>query len=199
MDRYAMAPALRGQKIDEGAIAADDAGLRTPSAIHPFVPKRQDAGSLGVGRVIALDHPLDGMPQSIVLGAGEMPSQELGDSQIVLQFLQRLVKLCLTRILRLLAREPSVFDGPLRTFDRQQRKPRLAQQAVRDGRLAMDEFGPALRRVSELSSWKGMDTPAASVSRFQFGDPLARPPELAGGHQACAPRAGTETVLCMRK
>ena len=46
----------------EGAIATGDACLRTPCAIHPFLAKRQSAGSLRVGRVVALDHPLDGMP-----------------------------------------------------------------------------------------------------------------------------------------
>ena len=62
MNRNTMVAALRCQKFDEGAIAADYAGLRIPSAIHPFFPKRQDAGPLRVGRVVALDHPLDGMP-----------------------------------------------------------------------------------------------------------------------------------------
>src|SRR5258705_13251860 len=84
-----------------------------------------------------------------------MPSQEFSDGQIVLQFLQRLVKLRFMRVLRSLAREPSVFDGPLRSFDCQQRKLRLAQQAVGDRSLAMDEFGAALRRVSGLCSRKG--------------------------------------------
>jgi hypothetical protein len=61
MDRNAMVAALRGQKFDEGAIAADDASLRIPPASHPVFPKRQDAGPLRVGRVVALDHPLDGI------------------------------------------------------------------------------------------------------------------------------------------
>jgi hypothetical protein len=86
----------------------------------------------------------------IVGGAGEMLPQKFGDRQIVLQFFPRLVKLCLMKILRSPVREHSVFDGPLHAFDRQQRKPRLAQQAARDGRLAMDELGTAFRRVSEL-------------------------------------------------
>ena len=39
-------------------MAADYASLPTPSAIHPFVPKRQNAGSLGVGpRIPALHEP----------------------------------------------------------------------------------------------------------------------------------------------
>src|ERR1700724_4414349 len=105
MDRSAMVAALRCQKLDEGAIAPDYAGLRIPSAIHPFFSKRQDAGPLRVGRVVALDHPLDGMPEPTVLGTGEMPSQEFGDGHIVLQFLQHFVELCLVRISRFLPRE----------------------------------------------------------------------------------------------
>src|ERR1700736_3540511 len=53
MDRNTMVAALHCQKFDEGAIAADYAGLRIPSAIHPFFPKRQDAGPLRVGRVVS--------------------------------------------------------------------------------------------------------------------------------------------------
>jgi hypothetical protein len=49
----------------------------------------------------------------------------------------------------------------------------------------MDEFGTAFRRVSELRSRKRMDAPAASVSRFQYRDPLAGASELAHSHQAC--------------
>src|ERR1700737_2158975 len=122
-----------------------------------------------------------------------MPSQEFGDCQILLQFLQRLVELWLMRILRLLPRELPVLHRPLRTLDRQQRKPRLAQQAVRDRSLAMDEFGSALRRVSEVGRRKRMDAPAASVTRLQYGHSLARTSELAGGHQArgsCADEIG---------
>src|ERR1700722_6991340 len=114
-----------------------------------------------------------------------MPSEEFGDGQIVLQFLQRLVELCLTRILRLLSRELPVLHRPLRTLDRQQRKPRLAQQTVRDRSLAVDEFGTAFRRISELGIRKRMDAPAASVTRLQYGHSLARAGEFAGGHQAC--------------
>jgi hypothetical protein len=62
MDCHAVLSALRGQKINEGAVAAGDARLRTPSAIHPFVAKRQRTGPLGISRVIALDHPLDRTP-----------------------------------------------------------------------------------------------------------------------------------------
>ena len=62
MDSNAVLAALRGQKINKGAVAAGDARLRSPSAIHPFVAKRQRAGPLGVGRVVAFDHALNGMP-----------------------------------------------------------------------------------------------------------------------------------------
>src|ERR1700676_1048888 len=127
-----------------------------------------------------------------------MPSQELGDGQIVLQCLHRLMELCLMRILRFFPRELPVLHRPLLTVDRQKRKPRLAQQAVRDRSLAVDEFGSAFRRVTELRSRKGKDTPAASVSRFQYGDLLARPPELAGGHQACGAGTDNDDVVWIR-
>src|SRR5258708_33519136 len=183
MDRKAMVATPRGQRCDEGAIAADDAGLRIPPAIHPFFSKRQGAGPLRVGRVVALDHPLNGMPQPTVLRTGETPSQEFGDGQIVLQFLQRLVELCPMRILRFLPRELPVLHRPLRTLDLQQRKPRLAQQPVRERSPAMDAFGSALRQLSEVGRRKRMDAPAASVSRLQYGHSLAPAAEFAGGHQ----------------
>src|SRR6202023_194199 len=105
MNRNAMAGAPCSQKFEEGTIATGDASLFAPSAIHPLVAKRQGAGPLRVGRVVALDHPLDGMPEPTVLGTGEMPSQEFGDGHIVLQFLQHFVELCLVRISRFLPRE----------------------------------------------------------------------------------------------
>src|SRR6267142_5039309 len=37
-----------------------------------------------------------------------------------------------------------------------------------------------------------------SVSRFQYGDPLAGPPQLAGGHQACGACADDDDVFCMQ-
>src|ERR1700731_2582390 len=103
-----------------------------------------------------------------------MPSQEFGDGHIVLQFLQHFVELFLVRISRFLPRELPVIHRPLRALDRQQRKPRLAQQAVRDRSLAMNEFGSAFGRVTELRSRKRMDSPAASVSRLQYAHLLAR-------------------------
>src|ERR1700676_2263773 len=123
-----------------------------------------------------------------------MPSQEFGDGQIILQFLQRLVELCLMRILRFLPRERPVLPRPMRTVDRQKRKPRLAQQAVRDRSLAMDEFGTACRRLSEPRSRKGMDAPAAPVSRFQHRHLPAGTSEFAGGHQACSACADYDDV-----
>ena len=100
-------------------------------------------------------------------------------------------------ILRFSVRELSVFDGPLHACDRQQRKPRLAQQAARDGRLAMDEFGAGFRRVAELSSRKRMDAPTAPVSRLQYGHSLARAGEFAGGHQACGACADDDDLAWM--
>src|ERR1700720_539865 len=179
-------------------MAAGDASLFAPSAIHPFFPKRQDAGPLRVGRVVALDHRLDGMPEPTVLGTGEMPSQEFGDGHIVLQFLQHFVELCLVRISRFLPRELPVLHRPLRTLDRQQRKPRLAQQAVRDRSLAMDEFGSALRRISEVGKRKRMDAPAASVSRLYYGHSLVLAGEFARGHQACGARADDDDMARTR-
>jgi hypothetical protein len=74
MDRNPMVATPRSQKFDEGTVATGDASLRTPSAIHPFVAKRQGAGPLRIGRVVALDHPLDGPPEPVVFGAGEIAS-----------------------------------------------------------------------------------------------------------------------------
>src|SRR5260221_14764950 len=108
-----------------------------------------------------------------------MSPQKFGDGHVVLQFLQRLVKPCLMSILRFLPRELPVLHRPLHTLDRQQREPRLAQQAVRDRSLAMDEFGSAFRRVSEVGRRKRMDAPATSVSRLQYGHSLARAGEFA--------------------
>ena len=53
----------------------------------------------------------------------------------------------------------------------------------------MDEFGAAFGRVSEFTSRKRMDAPAAPVSRFQYCHLPARTPEFAGGHQTCGTRA----------
>src|SRR4030088_1260449 len=69
----------------------------SPSTIHPLIAKRQSAGPLGVGRVVALDHALDGVPQPSVLGAREISPQEFRDRQIVLQFSQRLAELHLMK------------------------------------------------------------------------------------------------------
>src|SRR6202043_2929861 len=102
------------------------------------------------------------------------------------------------RILRFLPRELPVLHRPLRTLDRQQRKPRLAQQAVRDRSLAMDELGSALRRVSEVGRRKRMDAPAASVSRLKYGHSLARASEFAGGNQACGACTDNDDVVWIR-
>src|ERR1700688_4428518 len=59
----------------------------------------------------------------------------------------------------------------------------------------MDEFGSALRRVSEVGRRKRMDAPAASVSRLQYGHSLARAGEFAGGHQACGACADDDDVV----
>src|SRR5882757_10640707 len=99
--------------------------------------------------------------------------------------------------LRCLPRKFSVLRRPLGTPDRQQRKPRLAQQAMRDGRLAMNELGASLRRVPELGSGQRMDAPAASVTRFHYGHSLARAGEFAGGRQACSACADDNDVVRM--
>src|SRR3982074_3821793 len=59
----------------------------------------------------------------------------------------------------------------------------------------MDEFGSALRRVSELGRRKRIDAPAASVSRLQYGHFLARAGELACGHQARRARAYDDNMI----
>jgi len=59
----------------------------------------------------------------------------------------------------------------------------------------MDELGATVRRVSELSSWKGMDAPAASVTRFQYGHLLASASELARGHQARGTGADDDNLV----
>src|SRR6202166_5381526 len=73
MDFCAMATVLRQQKIDEGAVTAGDAVLRAPFPAHPLIPKRQRTGPLGIGRVVAFDHPLDRMPQPGVFWAVATP------------------------------------------------------------------------------------------------------------------------------
>jgi hypothetical protein len=83
----------------------------------------------------------------------------------------------------------------LHTLDRQQRKPRLAQQAVRDRSLAMDKFGSAFRRVSKPGSRQRMDAPATSISRLQYGHSPAGAGEFAGGHQASRACADDDDVL----
>jgi hypothetical protein len=61
----------------------------------------------------------------------------------------------------------------------------------------MDEFGTAFRRVSELRNRNRMDAAAASIARFEYRDPLARPPELAGGHQTRGSGADDYDVFCL--
>src|SRR5258708_7148485 len=111
-----------------------------------------------------------------------MPSQEFGDGQIVLQFLQRLVELCLMRILRFLPRELPVLRRPLRTLDWQQRKPRLAQQAARDGCWAIglrvggvEDARCALRAVHGWTEDQ-MIKLSSSTNPARRNAPLAPPP-----------------------
>jgi hypothetical protein len=61
----------------------------------------------------------------------------------------------------------------------------------------MDEFGSALRRVSEVGRRKRMYAPAASLSRLQNGHSLARAAEFAGGHQARSACADDDDVVWM--
>ena len=99
---------------------------------------------------------------------------------------------------RVLARELAFHDGPLRPFDRDQRKSSFAEQRTRDRRFAMDEFGAALRRIAELDSRKRVDAAATSVSRFKHGHFLARAPEFAGDHQTRGTCADDDNMVRVR-
>jgi hypothetical protein len=127
-----------------------------------------------------------------------MPLQEIGDSDVGFQFRQDLMKVIGAGIRRLISRERALNHVQPRSLNRLQRKSRLAQQAARDRRLAVHEFGTALRRISELRSRKRMDAATASASRFQYRHPLARPPELAGCHQPCGSGSDDDDVFCPR-
>src|SRR5262245_26730997 len=61
----------------------------------------------------------------------------------------------------------------------------------------MDELGATVRRISELCSWKGVDAPAASVTRFQYCHLLASVSELARGHQARGTGANDDNLVRM--
>lgn len=69
---------------------------------------------------------------------------------------------------------------------------------MRYRRLAMDEFGSAFRRVSELRGRKRMDPAAASLPCFQYRHRFARPPERARCHQARGSGPNDDDVLCLR-
>ena len=62
INRNSVVAALRREKFDECAVAADDAPLRMISAIHPLVAKRQGARPLRIRRVVAFGHPFDRTP-----------------------------------------------------------------------------------------------------------------------------------------
>jgi hypothetical protein len=96
-----------------------------------------------------------------------MASQEFGDSQIIRQVLQRLLKLGLMSALIVPSQKLSVIHCPWRALDWRDLKPRLAQQAVRNRSFAMDEFGSAFCGVSKLASRKRVNAPAAPISCFQ--------------------------------
>ncbi len=153
------------------------------------------AGPLRIRRVVAFDHPLDGTPQRTVSGTGEMPSQEFGDGQILREVLQGPLELGLMRSLNIPSQELPVLHCPWRALDRQQPKPRLAQQAVRDRSLAMDEFGSAFRGVSEVAGRKWINAPAAPIPRFQERHPPARTCEFACCHQTSGARADDDDVV----
>jgi hypothetical protein len=65
----------------------------------------------------------------------------------------------------------------------------------RDRSLAMDEFGPALRGVSEVAGRKRINAPAAPISRFQERHPPARTCEFACCHQTSGARADDDNML----
>jgi hypothetical protein len=105
------------------------------------------------------------------------------------------LEFALMRSLNIRSQEFPVLYCLGRALDRQQLKPRLAQQAVRDRSLAMDEFGSALCGVSELGVWKRINAPAASISCFQQRHPPSRTCEFPCSHQTSRPRADDDNVL----
>src|SRR6516165_2049655 len=69
---------------------------------------------------------------------------------------------------------------------------------MRYRRLAMDEFGSAFRRVSELRGRKRMDPTAASLPCFQNRHPFGRPRELSRCDQARGSGTNDDDILCLR-
>jgi hypothetical protein len=61
----------------------------------------------------------------------------------------------------------------------------------------MDEFGSALRRISEVGRRQRMDAPAASVARFQDRHLPARTSEFAGSYQAGGAGADDDDAVWM--
>jgi hypothetical protein len=66
---------------------------------------------------------------------------------------------------------------------------------MRDRSLAMDEFGSALRGVSEVADRKWINAPAAPIPRFQERHPPARTCEFACCHQTSGARADDDNVV----
>jgi hypothetical protein len=81
-------------------------------AVHPFLAQRQRGGALGIGGIVALDHPLDRIAQVIILGSGKMTAQEIGDGEVVLQIPEHGMQLRLVRIVRVLARKICAVKSP---------------------------------------------------------------------------------------
>ena len=124
-----------------------------------------------------------------------MPSQEFGNGQILREVPQGPFELGLMRSLNIPSQELPVLHCPWHALDRQQLKPRLAQQATRDRSLTMDEFGSALRGVSEVAGRKWINAPAAPIPCFQERHPPARTCEFACCHQTSGARADDDDVV----
>jgi hypothetical protein len=135
------------------------------------------------------------MPQATVFGTAETASQEFGDGQIACEVLQGILELSLMRILNIPSQELPVRHCPRRALDRRDLKPCLAQQAVRNRSLAMNEFGSAFRGISELAGRKRVNAPAAPLPCFQQRHPPARSCEFACCHQASRAGADDDNVL----
>ena len=82
MDRGTVPAAFRLEILDKRAMALRDPPVLTLVAGHPLVAECERAGTARVGCVVAFDGPRDRLPQPIVLPAGKMRLQEIGDRQI---------------------------------------------------------------------------------------------------------------------
>jgi hypothetical protein len=122
-----------------------------------------------------------------------MPLQKLGDRQVGLQVHQCAMQPIRMRR-RLARRERAAAGAPSRTLHGRQRQPPLAHQRPRHRRLAMNELGAALGRISECLCRQRKNAAAAPVARFEHRHLLACARELARRHQAGRARADDQDM-----